>query len=64
MLRLIKHHLTGINGVEIYPLFSLLIFTVFFALVLIRVIRMKKGHVSEVSHMPLDNDGTTQTNPE
>lgn len=54
MLRLIKHHLTGILGVEIYPLFSLLIFTAFFAFVLYRVIRMRKSYVAELSNLPLD----------
>jgi cytochrome c oxidase cbb3-type subunit IV len=54
MLRLIKHHLTGIFGVEIYPMISLVLFTAFFAFVLYRVIRMRKSHVQELSNIPLD----------
>lgn len=54
MLRLIKHHLTGIMGVEFYPMLSLLIFTTFFAFVLYRVIRMKKNYVTELSNLPLE----------
>jgi cytochrome c oxidase cbb3-type subunit 4 len=60
MLRFIKHNLTSIDGVEIYPLFSLLIFVVFFAVVITRVIRMSKKEVTELGNIPfLDNDSDT-----
>jgi cytochrome c oxidase cbb3-type subunit 4 len=60
MLRFIKHNLTTIDGVEIYPLFSLLIFVVFFAVVITRVIRMSKKEVTELGNIPfLDNDSDT-----
>lgn len=60
MLRFITHNLTGINGVEIYPLLSLLIFVVFFAIVLTRVIRMSKAQVAELSDIPF-SDSTSAT---
>ncbi len=57
MLRFIKHNLTSIDGVEIYPLLSLLIFVLFFAVVLTRVIRMSKKEVTELGNIPfLDGD--------
>lgn len=60
MLRFIKHNLTSIDGVEIYPLFSLLIFVVFFAVVITRVIRMSKKEVTELGNIPfLDGDSDT-----
>ncbi len=59
MLRFIKHNLTGIDGVEIYPLISLFIFTVFFTVVIFMVIRMKRNEVVELSEIPLE-DGTKQ----
>ena len=60
MLRFIKHNLTSIDGVEIYPLFSLLIFVVFFAVVITRVIRMSKTEVTELGNIPfLDGDSDT-----
>lgn len=62
MLRLIKHHLTGIFGVEIYPMISLLIFTGFFAFVLYRVIRMRKSQVNELSNLPLDLEPESKLN--
>ena len=58
MLRFIKHNLTTIDGVSIYPLISLLIFTLFFAIVLYRVIRMSKIQVSELSNIPMDSSET------
>lgn len=59
MLRFIKHNLTGINGVEIFPLLSLLIFVLFFAVVLTMVIRMSKSEVAELSDIPLQ-DGSSE----
>ncbi len=55
MLRFIKHNLTTIDGVDIYPILSLLIFTTFFVVVFIRVIRMKKEEVIELSNLALDS---------
>ena len=59
MLRFIKHNLTSINGVEIYPLLSLMIFVIFFAIVVLMVIRMSKAEVAELSDIPLQ-DGTSE----
>ena len=54
MLRFIKHNLTGIDGVALYPILSLLIFVLFFSVVLTLAIRMKKKEVEELSNIPLD----------
>jgi cytochrome c oxidase cbb3-type subunit 4 len=62
MLRLIKHHLTGILGVEIFPMISLILFTAFFAFVLYRVIRMRKTYVQELSNLPLDLENENSVN--
>jgi len=57
MLRFISHNLTEIDGIAIFPILSLLIFTLFFAIVITYVIRMSKSRVEEVSSIPLeDND--------
>ena len=57
MLRYIKHNLTGIDGVEIYPILSLLIFVLFFTGVIWYVVRMKKKEIDTLSNLPLE-DGT------
>ncbi|MCR9172744.1 MAG: cbb3-type cytochrome c oxidase subunit 3 [bacterium] len=56
MLRFISHNMTGIDGIEIFPILSLLIFTLFFAFVITYVIRMSKARVEEVSSIPLEDD--------
>lgn len=55
MLRFITHNLTGINGVSIYPIISLLIFTVFFVIVITRVIRMSKAEIIELGEIPFND---------
>ncbi|MBP6090232.1 MAG: CcoQ/FixQ family Cbb3-type cytochrome c oxidase assembly chaperone [Crocinitomicaceae bacterium] len=56
MLRFIKHNLTTIDGVSIFPMISLLIFVLFFALVLTRTYRMSKASVNELSGIPLEDE--------
>lgn len=62
MLRFIKHNLTGMLNVEMYPLISLIMFTLFFAVMLWYVIKMSKNRVTEMSAMPLDLEENTNTN--
>lgn len=56
MLRFISHNMTGIDGIEIFPILSLLIFTLFFAFVITYVIRMSRQQVDEISSIPLEDD--------
>lgn len=58
MLRYIKHNLTGIDGIEIYPIISLLIFILFFTIMFIVVFKMKKDEVEQLSSIPLDDNET------
>ena len=53
MLRFIKHNLTGIDGVAIYPIISLLIFVLFFAIMLVYVLRLRKKEIDEISAIHL-----------
>ncbi len=56
MLRFIKHNLTSIDGVSIYPIISLLIFFLFFAVMITWVYRMRKIEVDELSNIPFENE--------
>ncbi len=56
MLRFIKHNLSTIDGVSIYPILSLLIFVIFFLFVITYVIRMKKTEIAELSSIPLEDN--------
>ncbi|MEL6812215.1 MAG: CcoQ/FixQ family Cbb3-type cytochrome c oxidase assembly chaperone [Bacteroidota bacterium] len=55
MLKFVKGNLENIEGVEIYPIISLLIFFIFFTALFWWVITAKKEHIKEVSNIPLDN---------
>jgi len=56
MLRFIKHNLESIDGVEIYPIISLLIFFAVFIGMLFFVIKLPKKRIEEISQFPLDLD--------
>lgn len=56
MLRFISQNLSEMDGVSIFPILSLLIFTTFFAVVVTYVIKMRKSHVDEVSSIPLEDN--------
>ena len=61
MLKFIKHHMTGIEGIEIYPIVSLLIFFTFFALLFFWVFTAKKNYIEEVSNLPFDTTNTDKS---
>lgn len=56
MLRYIKHNLESIDGVEIYPMISLLVFFIFFAGLIWWVIRVDKKYISDLEQYPLFDD--------
>ncbi|MCB0401894.1 MAG: CcoQ/FixQ family Cbb3-type cytochrome c oxidase assembly chaperone [Flavobacteriales bacterium] len=56
MLRFIKENLTTIDGIEIYPLMSLLIFVVFFTGLFWWVFKANKNYLKEVENYPLNDD--------
>lgn len=56
MMRFIKQNLTTMDGVEIWPIISLAIFFLFFVGLSLYVWRMRKGHVEDMSRMPLTDD--------
>lgn len=56
MLKFIKHNLAGIDGVEIYPIISLLLFFIVFITMIVFVFKLPKKSIDEVSQFPLDKD--------
>lgn len=54
MLKFIKQHAATIEGIDIYPVISLMIFVLFFIAVLYYVKNMDKKSVEEISSLPLD----------
>ena len=56
MLKFIKHHMTSIDGIEIFPVISLIIFSLFFLGLTVYVMRTKKDHINEMKNMPLEDN--------
>lgn len=55
MLKFIKHHMETINGIEIFPLISFVIFFLFFLGLLVWVFWADKDHIRKMAEMPLDD---------
>lgn len=55
MLKFVKNYMDSIEGIEIYPIISLLIFFTFFVLLFWWVFTAKKDYITKVSNLPLDN---------
>ena len=63
MLKFIKHNMETINGIEIFPIISFIIFFVFFIALFVWVAKMKKSEVSFLAALPLEEENeTTKTN--
>ncbi|MEQ1733415.1 MAG: CcoQ/FixQ family Cbb3-type cytochrome c oxidase assembly chaperone [Bacteroidia bacterium] len=48
------NYLESITGIAVYPLISLLVFVVFFALVTLYVIKGDKAHFEELGNLPIN----------
>ena len=55
MLKFVKGYMDSIDGIEIYPIISLLIFFTFFVVLFLWVFTAKKEYIKTVSNLPLDN---------
>jgi hypothetical protein len=55
MLKFIKHHMSSISGIEVYPLISFVLFFAFFLGVLIWIVKGNKIYFQEMSRIPLDS---------
>jgi uncharacterized membrane protein len=56
MLRFISGNLTTIDGVNIYPIFSLVVFVLFFVVMIYRVVKMKKNYIDEMGRLPFEDN--------
>jgi hypothetical protein len=58
MFKFIRQYAEGIDGINIYPMISLVIFFLFFVVLLYYVKKMDKTTVKEISRIPLDQEET------
>ncbi|MFN8245971.1 MAG: CcoQ/FixQ family Cbb3-type cytochrome c oxidase assembly chaperone [Ferruginibacter sp.] len=62
MFKFIKQYAETIQGAQVYPMISLLIFFIFFVVLLAYVRRMDKNRVNELSKIPFDQETEQSTN--
>ena len=60
MLKFVKEHLQSMEGIEIYPLVSLVIFVVFFLVLFGWVFSMNKKHLQYLKELPLTSNHTPE----
>lgn len=62
MFKFIKQYAETIQGANVYPVISLLIFFVFFVVLLVYVRKMDKNRVNELSNIPFEHEADQSTN--
>jgi cbb3-type cytochrome oxidase subunit 3 len=63
MLKFIKGNLENIDGVQIYPMISLLIFFIFFVALFWWVFTAKKAYIQKASNIPLEDEFNPNEEP-
>lgn len=61
-MKIVVNTLEQIAGVEIYPIISLIIFFVFFAIVFYLAMTSSKEYIDEMKNLPLDDDNDFHKN--
>jgi preprotein translocase subunit YajC len=59
---MIRNYLQSIEGVEIYPLISLVVFVLFFVIMFIWMFRIDKNYIKEMEELPLDLENNIKLN--
>ena len=58
---MIKEVLIHITRIDVFPIVSLVLFMVFFTAILIRAIKLSKGHTQYMGALPLDSNSAEKT---
>jgi hypothetical protein len=59
---MIRNYLQSIEGVEIYPLISLVVFILFFVIMFIWMLKIDKNYIKEMEELPLDLENKRKLN--
>ena len=51
-----KHYFESIEGLDIYPIFSLIVFFVFFVAVFIWAMKADKNYLKKMEEIPIENN--------
>lgn len=53
---MLSEHFSRIEGVEIFPVISLIVFFLFFAVTIVWVFRLDKKYLSRMENLPLESN--------
>lgn len=59
---MIRDVLQSLEGIELYPVISLIIFIVFFAALIIWMIKVDKKYIKKMKNLPLEKENETENN--
>ena len=59
---MIRNYLQSIEGVEIYPLISLIVFVIFFVVILVWMLKIDKNYIKEMEQLPLESENNRNLN--
>jgi quinol-cytochrome oxidoreductase complex cytochrome b subunit len=62
MFKFIKQYAENIDNAQVYPMFSLLVFFIFFVVLLFLVKKMDRNQVEKLSNIPFDKQETHSWN--
>ena len=61
-MKIVMNTLERIQGVEVFPLFSLIVFFLFFVIMAYLVFNLDKGYINDMKNMPLEEDNNESSN--
>ncbi len=59
-----KHYFEGIENIELAPIFSLVLFFVFFIVMIFGIFKMDKNFIHKMKQLPMDDSKPTDNNIE
>lgn len=59
---MIRDVLQSLEGIELYPVISLIIFIAFFAALIIWMIKVDKKYIKKMKNLPLEKEDETENN--
>lgn len=53
---MLSEHISRIDGIAIYPIISLIVFSILFVATIVWVLRLDKKYLTRMENLPLDSD--------
>ena len=53
---MLSEHISRIDGIAVYPIISLIVFSILFIATIVWVIRLDKKYLTRMENLPLDSD--------